>query len=85
MARTSKTVNLVPPLFRYNALNLLMFGYVQGVRKTIHTMTIDAALESFIDAYGLDPDDYNTESAKATYNDMKNHVADLQRDNLGSI
>lgn len=81
MSRTSKTVNLVPPIFRYNALNLLMYGYVTGVRSTLHTITIEAAIRQFIEVYGLSEDEFKIESAKVCFNDMQNHLMNYKKVN----
>ncbi len=74
MARMSEAVKQVPAIFRYNTLNALMFGYVRGVRETLHTVTIEAALYMFMDSVGLTEDDFNIDSAKVIYNDMQNNL-----------
>lgn len=58
----------IPALYRRSALSMLMFGYVQGVRATLHTVTVKAAIRMFMTHYGLTDDNYNADSALTTFN-----------------
>tara|TARA_R110000787_G_scaffold97665_4_gene201312 strand:+ start:11330 stop:11563 length:234 start_codon:yes stop_codon:yes gene_type:complete len=71
MPSRSGVENSVPKIYQRTALSLMLFGYVTGVRATLHTVTLDQAVNMFIESYGLDEDDYNTESAKNNFNRMQ--------------
>ena len=72
----SKIESNIAKLYKRNTLNLLMFGYVRGVRNTLHTITIEAALEMFRDDMKIDPDDFNAASMATIYNRMTKELLD---------
>ena len=61
----------IPAIYRRSALNHMMFGYVTGVRATLHTIPMRDALLMFMESFGLDDDDFNIASALTTYNRMQ--------------
>ena len=67
MPRTKGIEKLVPSIFRRNALDHLMFGYVQGVRKAIPSTQIMEAIQLFMCDYDLSEDDYSSYSAMTTF------------------
>jgi len=77
----SKAMKQVPAIFRYSALNLIMFGYVRGVRETLHTITIKDALRMFMASVELTEDEFNIDSAKVIYNDMQNNLTKHKKSN----
>lgn len=77
-----KDINLVgdiPKLYKRNAISLLLFGYIKGVRATLHTITISKAIDMFIEDFGLSDDKVNRESLKTTYNRMQIDLKNLKR------
>lgn len=72
MPKPSEIEKQIPELFRANALNLMLFGYVRGVKSALHTLTISQAVDMFMKEYGLTDDNYNRESAITSYNRMQN-------------
>lgn len=72
MPRESEIEKLVPKLYKQSALNLLMFGYVAGVRGILDSVTIKDAIQLFMDDYDLTHDDINIDTAANTFNRMQN-------------
>lgn len=67
MEQVSNIEKLVPRMYRRSALNLLMFGYINGVRSTLHTVTVKEAVLMFMRDFQLDSDDFNEDSASVIY------------------
>ncbi len=77
-----KQINIqlsIPALYKRSALNHLMFGFVTGVRATLHTVTIKEAVYMFMDAYGLSHEDYNSDSALITFNRMQKELLNIKK------
>lgn len=77
MARTSGTGNKIAKIYRRSAENLLMYGFVTGVRQTLHTVTIDKALEMFRVSMGIDDDDFSIPSNRMIFNRMNAELHNL--------
>ena len=61
----------IPKLYKSNALNLLMLGYVQGMQDALPAITDDKALQMFMRHYRLTDEDFSLESAKVYFVTMK--------------
>lgn len=79
MPKTSKIEELIPKIYRQNALNLSLFAYVRGVRSALHTVTVVQAIDMFMDDFGLDDDNFNRGSGLTTYNRMQKELIILKR------
>lgn len=79
MPKDIALVGVIPKLYKRNAISLLLFGYVKGVRATLHTMTIDKAIDMFIDDFGLTDKDVNRESLTTIFNRMQLDLKNLKR------
>ena len=77
MAKESKLEGTIPKLYKRNALHLLLYGYVTGVRSTLHTIDIPMAISMFIEDFNIDPEDINEESAKVIYGRMRKEFLNL--------
>lgn len=79
MPKDIALVGAIPKLYKRNAISLLLFGYVKGVRATLHTITIDKAIDMFIDDFGLTDKDVNRESLTTVFNRMQLDLKNLKR------
>ena len=79
MPKETNIESSIPTLYKRNALSLLMFGFVNGVRATLHTITIKEAVYMFMEAYGLNHDDYNSDSALVIYNRMQKDLVNVKK------
>ena len=75
--RGSKLEGQIPKLYRRSALNLLMYGFVTGVRATLHTVNVKQAIFMFMEAYAIDDDDFNVDSAMVIYNRMQKEFLNM--------
>ena len=53
--------------YTYQALDLVMFGYVLGATRTLPTLSVNKAIEMFLDDFNLCEDEYCVEAARASY------------------
>lgn len=60
----------IQALYKRNQIDLLLFGWVQGVRKYIPAANIADLVDDFLIEYDLEEIDYPYESAITTYNRM---------------
>lgn len=61
----------VQKLYQRQAIDLLMFAYVQGCTDLIQTISIEVAIDKFRKRYNLTEDELPTESALTTYQRIK--------------
>ena len=57
----------IPSVYKQNAENLLLFGHITGIRRTIPGATIDACIKSFYHIYDICEDDFKYETARQIY------------------
>lgn len=62
----------VPALYRRTSLDLLMFGYVSGVRAMDESKSTAQAICMFRAEWGMFESDYPLKSACSSYNRMLN-------------
>lgn len=79
MASISKTENNIERIYRRSAENLLMFAFVRGARATLHTVTIDKALEMFRVDMGIEIDDFSIPSNRTIFNRMNEELFKLNK------
>lgn len=74
MPKQSKLESTIPALYKRTALNQLMFGYVLGCRAAMQTITIAEAIVMFMEAFKIDHDEFNIDSALVTFNRMQSEL-----------
>lgn len=79
MPKEKKIERDIHKLYRANAIDLMMFGYVNGVRAALHTVSVHKALEMFMSEFALDEDDYSIETAHVLYNRMNNQLKETKK------
>jgi hypothetical protein len=62
----------VPKLYRRNALDLMMFGFIEGVKTAMPTLTIQQCIILFNKKINTPNEDYSIEVDRNKYNRMKN-------------
>lgn len=61
----------VPSLYRKQALDLIMYGYVHGIQKAMPSVSVKDAIMIFADSNNLDEDDFSWESAQTAFYRMR--------------
>lgn len=61
----------IPKFHRRKAFDLMMFGYVEGVKAALPTLSVMECLIMFARSNNLTEEEYPLESARSTYNRMK--------------
>ena len=61
----------IPKLYKRTALDLIMYGYVRGLRKALPSMTIEKCLILFQKENCLSEDQYPIRSARVVYQRMQ--------------
>lgn len=77
MAIETKVEGTIPRIYKRNTISLLMFSFVQGVRTTLHTISVKQALCMFKEVYNLTEEEFNVDSALTTYSRMQQEFFDL--------
>lgn len=62
----------MPAFYRNKAIDFMMFAHVNAIMNNTN-MTIENAIYDFMDLYGLTMEEYPIDSAKVTYNKIKNN------------
>jgi hypothetical protein len=79
-----KIVTLLPKFYRWNTYNTSMFFSIRTQVMFFPTMTIDQAITNYYKLTGIEEDDWDRESIRATYtrlqseffNDMKSECTE---------
>jgi len=66
----------VPKFYKFQALDHIQFGFVQGLRKALPGMKVTQALQIFLDAFQIEEDDYCFDTAKHTYYRMLSSITE---------
>jgi hypothetical protein len=61
----------MPKLYKRQALDLMMFGFVNGMQSALPSMSLKNCLVYFQKRHNLSEDDYNLDSARITYYRMQ--------------
>ena len=74
----------IPRLYRFQALDHIAFGYIQGLRKALPSMNVRDAVAEFQRAFGIDDEQYCLEAIRATYYRILGAMVDI-KDNADDI
>lgn len=74
MSRCKSYLTSIEKFYRAQSLDLIMFGYISGLRKALPTMTLTEALTIFLDAFELSEEEYCYENARQTYYRLLNNL-----------
>ncbi len=69
----------IPRLYKFTAIDHLMFGYVQGIRKALPSMTIMQAISEFQIAFSIDDEQYCAEAIRLAYYRILNSILAIER------
>lgn len=61
----------IPKIYRRSSLDMLMFGFVEGMKAALPSLTIQECLIMFQKKTNLSDDQYPLESARTIYNRMQ--------------
>ena len=65
---TSKEIRLnIHKFYTYNALDYILFGYVLGVTQALPSVSVNKAVEMWLDRFNLCEDIFCHEAARACY------------------
>lgn len=80
MAPKRKKIFLdVPRLYQRQSLDLIMFGYVNGIRKAMPSVTIKECIVYFAEDNGFSEDDFPLETACITFSRMQKEYYESQQ------
>ncbi len=72
MPRTNEYEGKIPMFYRRRTLELMMFTHVTLLHER-YEFTLEAALDDFLEMYGIDEKEYPVESALTIYNRIRNN------------
>lgn len=67
----------VHKFYKKNAIDTLMFGYINGILFNLPTVTLEKALLNFQKHHSLTEETFNIEANKVTYYRMRDEFMDL--------
>jgi hypothetical protein len=79
MDNEERIMAAIPKLYKRTALDLLMFGFVNGMKTALPSMTTKACLAMFQKKIILTEDEYPLDCARVTYQRMQNEYIDLKK------
>lgn len=71
----------VQKFYRFQTFDHIMFGYVQGLRKALPSMTLSDAILMFLDSFEIQEDNYCFDTAKQTYYRILNSIIEMTKEN----
>lgn len=78
----------IPRLYKWQALDNICFGYVNGLRAAAPSTSITEAIKIFLDAFELCEDTYCFDNAKAGYYRVLSSLVEIRDgfiDDVGDI
>ena len=79
MSKGSKIEGEIPKIYKRTSLNLLMYGFVCGVRDALPIVTVKDAVFMFMENFGLDYEDFNESSAAVIIDRMNKEIKDARK------
>ena len=73
MGKEKGVLKPIQRLYKCNAIDLMMFGLVSGIKRFLPSAQIQDAVEAFITYHDLTETEYPFESALVTYQRMSNY------------
>lgn len=67
MPKEKEVIKIIPKIYKWKTENLGLFFFVRGQLQLVPTMTIDLAIRNFMRFTGISPDEWDIDSARATY------------------
>ncbi len=64
--------------YTYQTFDMIMFGYVLGATRVLPTLSVNKAIEMFLDAFNLCEDEYCVEAARASYYRIMKSLSDKE-------
>lgn len=75
--KQSNIEKAVPAIYKRSALNHLLFGFVLGCRSVLPHVTIKEAVGLFMEKFGLDDAEFNSDTAMVTFDRMQAELKGL--------
>jgi len=69
MPKSKDCTKLIPRIYKRNAENLMLFAWVNALKKTVPTITIEQAIWSYFNF--CDIDDWDIECARTTFSQLQ--------------
>lgn len=69
MPKEKECTKLISRIYKANAENQLLFSWVNAQKKIVPTITIEQAIWSYFNFFGID--DWDMESARMTYQKLQ--------------
>jgi hypothetical protein len=63
MPKEKGIISDVPRLYKVQALDNIMFGYVLGMKTALPSLSIERCVDSFMQEFDLSEDEYSRDSA----------------------
>lgn len=79
MPKTTQLLSKVQKLYRRQAIDLLLLGYVQGCTDTVETFTEKMAIGLFRKRLGITEDEYTTDTMLTTLQRMRKEYMDINK------
>lgn len=73
MAKEKKILKDIQRLYKCNAIDMMMFGWVTATRRFLPSVNIKDAISAFMDFHNMDDNEYPYESAEVTFQRMWNY------------
>lgn len=70
----------IQELYRKNGIDLMLFGFVYGVREYLPGASMADVVDQFLIKFDLDEKDYPIESAITTYSRMLKYFNEIKKD-----
>ncbi len=67
-----EVTKLIPKFYKWNAENLGLFISIKAQQMLVPTIRLDQAILNYFKMVGITVDDWDVDSAKATFNRLQN-------------
>ena len=68
----------IPKIYKRNAENIMLFSWVKSQKQIVPTITLEQAIMNYFKFNGITVDDWDIESAIATFTRLQNDYYDCK-------
>lgn len=79
MAQETKFEKEMPAIYKRKMHHHIMLGWVRGQRRLVSGLSIEKAIEGFMDEYKLTEEDFPLRTAMVIYNRMQKEELEAQK------
>ncbi len=72
----------IDKFYKFQTFDHICFGYVQGLRKALPSISVNKAIEIFLNTFEIEEDEYCFDAARTTYYRILSSIVEMSSDSV---